>query len=112
MYEELDYEALNEFILVKQVLEDKSTRGGILIPDSAQGSQNKGIVVSKGHLVEAQVEVGQLFCYSEYASQPIELDGEEFLLVRGTDAFLKKKSKPNVRVGKNRKIEVPSLVSA
>jgi co-chaperonin GroES (HSP10) len=112
MYEDLDYEALNEFILVKQVIEDKSTRGGIIIPENAQGSQNKGIVISKGHLVECQVEVGQLFCFSEYACQPIELNGEDFILVRGTDAFLKQKSKPNVRVGKNRKIEVPSLVSA
>lgn len=111
MYENLDWEALNEWLLVKQIQEDLSQVGGIIIPDQYQGVCNKGIVVSKGDKVECKVEVGDLFAFSEYSFMPIKLDDEDFILVRGTDSFLRKKTKPNVRVGKNRKTVLSEAVS-
>jgi chaperonin GroES len=113
MYEDLDYEALNEWILVRVIKEDKSVKGGIIIPDGAQGAQNKGLVISKGHKVQCNLEVGDIFCFSEYSFMDIELEGEAFLLVRGDDAFLRKKTKvTNVRVGADRTTEMSSIVSA
>jgi co-chaperonin GroES (HSP10) len=92
----MDYEPLNEWLLVKRLDEDSSKIGGIHIPDQYQKPSNRGVVVEVGSEVKTHVQVGDLVLFSEYSNMPIELDGEEFLLVRSVDTFLRKKNNASV----------------
>ena len=93
----MDYEPLNEWLLVKRLTEDASKIGGIFIPDQYQRVSNRGTVVGIGSEVKIPVTEGDVVLFSEYSNMPIELDGEEYLLVRSVDTFLRKKVNASTR---------------
>jgi chaperonin GroES len=81
---------LHDRILVRRVEESETTRGGIIIPDSAKDKPQEGEVVSagKGKISEEgkvrplDVKEGDRILFGKYAGTEIKLDGEEFVIMR------------------------------
>ncbi len=81
---------LHDRILVRRVEEAETTRGGILIPDSAKEKQQEGEVISvgqgksndEGKITPLQVKVGNRVLFGKYAGTEIKIDGEEFVIIR------------------------------
>jgi len=81
---------LHDRILVRRVEEASTTRGGIIIPDSAKDKPQEGEVVSvgKGKINEEgkvrplDVKEGDRILFGKYAGTEIKLDGEEFVIMR------------------------------
>src|SRR5438045_1747440 len=77
-------------ILVRRIEEGESTRGGIIIPDTAKDKPQEGEVVSvgKGKINEEgkvrplDVKEGDRILFGKYAGTEIKLDGEEFVIMR------------------------------
>ena len=81
---------LGDRILVKPLEQEVKTRGGIILPDTAQEKPSKGKVVSvgKGKLLddgkikELEVKVGDTVLYGRYGGTEINCKGEDFLILK------------------------------
>src|SRR3954451_9726711 len=81
---------LHDRIVVRRIEEGETTRGGIIIPDSAKDKPQEGevIAVGKGKINEdgkvfpLDVKAGDRVLFGKYAGTEIKIDGEEFLIMR------------------------------
>ena len=81
---------LHDRILVRRVEESETTRGGIIIPDSAKDKPQEGEVISagKGKINEEgkvrplDVKEGDRILFGKYAGTEIKLDGEDYVIMR------------------------------
>src|SRR5574340_1303337 len=81
---------LHDRILVRRVEEAETTRGGIIIPDSAKDKPQEGEVISagKGKINEdgkvrpLDVKEGDRILFGKYAGTEIKIDGEELVIMR------------------------------
>jgi chaperonin GroES len=73
-------------ILIKQAPPETVSKGGIIIPQTAQEKALAGTVVEVGPEVPAgQIIVGNDVMYDKYAAVNIKVDGEDHVLVRYPD---------------------------
>jgi chaperonin GroES len=73
---------------VKPAPIEEKTAGGIIIPDTAKEKPLKGEVVAVGQGTkdeEMVVKEGDKVLYGKYAGTEIEIDGEEYLIMRQSD---------------------------
>jgi chaperonin GroES len=81
---------LHDRILVRRVEESETTRGGIIIPDTAKDKPQEGEVISvgKGKINEdgkvrpLDVKEGDRILFGKYSGTEIKLDGEDYVIMR------------------------------
>jgi chaperonin GroES len=81
---------LHDRILIRRVEEADTTRGGIIIPDSAKDKPQEGEVISagKGKISEEgkvrplDVKEGDRILFGKYSGTEIKIDGEDFIIMR------------------------------
>ena len=81
---------LHDRILVRRVEEADTTRGGIIIPDTAKDKPQEGEVIStgKGKINEEgkvrplDVKDGDRILFGKYSGTEIKIDGEDFIIMR------------------------------
>ena len=81
---------LHDRIVVRRVEEAETTKGGIIIPESAKDKPQEGIVISvgrgksndEGKVFPLDVKEGNHILFGKYAGTEIKIDGEEFLIMR------------------------------
>lgn len=86
---------LQDRILVQRIEEEKTTKGGIIIPDTAKEKPQQGKVIAvgkgkkteDGKLLPLDVKVGDRILFGKYAGTEIKLDGKEFLMMREDDVL-------------------------
>ncbi|NIQ38711.1 MAG: co-chaperone GroES [Proteobacteria bacterium] len=84
---------LQDRVIVKRVEEEETTKGGIIIPDTAKEKPVEGKVtaVGKGKLREdgklqpLDVKKGDRILFGKYAGTEIKIQGEEHLIMREDD---------------------------
>ena len=89
----MDFKPLADNVLVKVATSDETTDTGIILPGSAQQKKNYGVAVAigSGTLVKdgtkfpIDVEVGDAVLFRDDAGVKVNLDGEEYLVVREYD---------------------------
>ena len=81
---------LHDRIVVRRIEEAETTRGGIIIPDTAKDKPQEGevIAVGKGKISEEgkvrplDVKEGDRILFGKYSGTEIKIDGEEFVIMR------------------------------
>ena len=81
---------LYDRILVKRLDSEEKTKGGIIIPDTAKEKPQEGKVVAKGKgkllddgsVKPLDVKVGDRILFGKYGGTEINIDGEEYLILR------------------------------
>ena len=81
---------LHDRILVRRVEEAETTRGGIILPDTAKEKPQEGEVVSagtgkineEGKVRPLDVKEGDRILFGKYSGTEIKLDGEDFIIMR------------------------------
>ncbi|MEY2413498.1 MAG: chaperonin GroES [Acidobacteriaceae bacterium] len=81
---------LHDRILVRRTEEEGTTRGGIIIPDSAKDKPQEGEVIScgkgksneEGKVHPLDVKAGDRILFGKYSGTEIKLDGEDFIIMR------------------------------
>jgi chaperonin GroES len=81
---------LHDRILIRRVEEAETTRGGIIIPDTAKDKPQEGEVISigkgkvndEGKVFPLAVKEGDRILFGKYAGTEIKLDGEDFVIMR------------------------------
>jgi chaperonin GroES len=84
---------LHDRVIVQRIKEEETTKGGIIIPDTAKEkpSEGKVIAVGNGKLLEngnlkpLEVKKGDKVLFGKYAGSEIKIDGEEHLIMREDD---------------------------
>ncbi len=86
---------LQDRILVKRVDEEETSKGGIIIPDSAKEKPQEGKVIAagkgkvneEGKLHPLDVKKGDRVLFSKYAGTEVNIEGEEHLIIREDDVL-------------------------
>ncbi len=81
---------LHDRIVVRRIEEADTTRGGIIIPDSAKDKPQEGEVLSvgrgktndEGKTFPLDVKAGDRILFGKYAGTEITIDGDTFLIMR------------------------------
>ena len=86
---------LQDRILVQRVEEETTTKGGIIIPDTAKEKPAEGKVSSVGNgkvgddgkRVPLEVKKGDRVLFGKYAGTEVKVDGNEYLIMREEDVL-------------------------
>ncbi len=84
---------LHDRVVVKRMEEERTSAGGIVIPDSATEKPVRGEILSvgKGKIAEngdvrpLDLKVGDQVLFGKYSGTEIKVDGEEVLVMREDD---------------------------
>lgn len=72
-------------VLLKVAELETTTKGGLVIPQTAQEKTQEGDVVAIGDSEEIKVKVGDRVIYDKYAGTQIKIDNEEHLVIKAED---------------------------
>jgi chaperonin GroES len=89
----LSLRPLSDRVVVRQLEPEAISKGGIVIPDSASEKPNQGKVLAvgpgirlkNGKVSPVAVQVGDIVLFGKYASNEIEINGEEALILKESD---------------------------
>jgi chaperonin GroES len=84
---------LHDRIIIKRIEEDRTSAGGIVIPDSATEKPVRGevIAIGNGKLLEngkvrkLDLKVGDTILFGKYAGTEIKVDGQDLVVMREDD---------------------------
>ncbi|MEZ0386536.1 MAG: co-chaperone GroES [Verrucomicrobium sp.] len=83
---------LGRRVLVKRVLSEEKTAGGIFLPDTAKEKPQEAEVLAigtgkddEGKDVSFTVKVGDKVLISKYGGTEVKLDGDDVLIINETD---------------------------
>ena len=91
----MTFRPLHDRILVRRIESDTRTRGGIIIPDTAQEKPQEGEVIAvgpgarneQGQLVPLEVKTGDHVLFAKWSGTEIKLDGEDFIIMKESDVL-------------------------
>jgi chaperonin GroES len=86
---------LHDRVVVRRMEEERTTAGGIVIPDSATEKPSTGQVVAVGNgklgedgkRIALEVKKGDRILFGKYAGSEIKIEGEEYLILREDDVL-------------------------
>ena len=84
---------LHDRVVVRRVEEERTSAGGIVIPDSATEKPDQGEIIAAGNgkIMEngdvrpLDVKVGDKVLFGKYAGTAVKVEGEELLVMREDD---------------------------
>lgn len=93
----LKLKPLADRVVVKPIIEEEVTKGGIILPDTAKEKPQRGEVVAvgpgrldeEGKRVPMEVSKGDKVLYEKYAGSEVKLDDEEYLILRESNIIAK-----------------------
>jgi chaperonin GroES len=89
----MGFKPLHDRVLVRRVAEEQKTKGGIIIPDTAQEKPSEGEVIAvgpgarseDGKVAPLDVKVGDRVLFGKYGGTEIKVDGEDMIVLRESD---------------------------
>ncbi len=89
----MELKPLADRVVVKPKTREETTKGGIVLPDTAKEKPQEGTVVAAGPgrvlddgtRVPLDVKVGDSVLYAKYAGTEYKIDNEEHLILRESD---------------------------
>ena len=89
----MKFRPLHDRVLVKRVESDAKTKGGIIIPDTAQEKPMEGKVISVGPGVRGEdgklhaldVKKGDKILFGKWSGTEVKMDGDELLIMKESD---------------------------
>ena len=84
---------LHDRVIVKRLDEEKTSPGGIVIPDSAAEKPilgevlavGNGKILENGEIRALAVKKGDKILFGKYGGTEVKIDGEEYLVLREDD---------------------------
>ncbi len=86
---------LHDRVVVRRTEEERTSPGGIVIPDSATEKPIQGVVVAVGHgkilengeVRKLDLKKGDKVLFGKYSGTEVKVDGEELLVMREEDVM-------------------------
>jgi len=95
MADKLKIRPLHDRVIIKRLEEERTSPGGIVIPDNATEKPIRGkvIAVGKGKILESgdvrplDVKVGDHVLFGKYSGTEVKVEGEDLLVMREEDVM-------------------------
>jgi chaperonin GroES len=89
----MKFRPLHDRVVVKRVEEDTKTKGGIIIPETAQEKPMQGEVIAvgagardeSGKIVALDVKKGDRVLFGKWSGTEVKIDGTEYLIMKESD---------------------------
>ena len=89
----MNLKPLHDRVLVERVEQEDRTKGGIIIPDTAQEKPMEGKVISvgggarneNGQVVALDVKKGDRILFGKWSGTEVKIDGTELLIMTESD---------------------------
>ncbi|MGC1466207.1 MAG: co-chaperone GroES [Pseudolabrys sp.] len=87
------FRPLHDRVVVRRITAQEKTKGGIIIPDTAQEKPQEGEIVAvgpggrdeNGKVITIDVKTGDRVLFGKWSGTEIKLDGEELLIMKESD---------------------------
>jgi chaperonin GroES len=80
----MKFKPLKDRVFVKYSEEADKTAGGIYIPESAKEKPQKGVIEAVGSEVK-EIKVGDVILFDKYSGSKINIDNNEYLIIKEED---------------------------
>ena len=89
----MKFRPLHDKVVIRRLSAEEKSRGGILIPDTAQEKPQEGEVVAVGPgafndagvITPLQVRAGDRVLFGKWSGNEVKIDGEELLIMKESD---------------------------
>ncbi len=89
----MKFRPLHDRVVVRRVEEETKTKGGIIIPDTAQEKPMQGEILAvgpgardeSGKLNALDVKVGDHVLFGKWSGTEVKLDGQDLLIMKESD---------------------------
>ena len=89
----MNLKPLHDRVLVERVNSEDKTKGGIIIPDTAQEKPMEGKVLAvgggarneNGQVVALDVKKGDKILFGKWSGTEVKIDGKELLIMKESD---------------------------
>lgn len=93
----MNLKPLADRVIVKPIVKEEVTKGGIVLPDTAKEKPQEGEIVAvgpgklgeDGKRIEMEVKKGDRVIYAKYAGMEWKHDNEEYIILRESDILAK-----------------------
>ena len=87
------FRPLHDRVVVRRVASEETTKGGIIIPDTAREKPQEGEIIAvgsgardeAGKLVPLDVRTGDRILFGKWSGTEVKLDGEDLLIMKESD---------------------------
>ncbi len=87
------FKPLHDRVLVRRVVGEEKTKGGLIIPDSAKEKPAEGEIIAcgegarkdSGELIAMAVKAGDRVLFGKWSGTEVTVDGEELLIMKESD---------------------------
>jgi chaperonin GroES len=87
------FRPLHDRVVVRRIDAQEKTKGGIIIPDTAQEKPQEGEVIAvgpggrdeSGKLIPIDVKPGSRVLFGKWSGTEVKLDGEDLLIMKESD---------------------------
>ena len=86
----MNIQPLADRVLIQPAEAEQKTASGIIIPDTAKEKPQRGKVIAVGKGTkehEMTVKVGDQVLYGKYSGTEIQLDGEQYMIMKESDIY-------------------------
>lgn len=91
----MNLKPLADRVIIKPAEAEETTKGGIILPDTAKEKPIEGTIVAvgpgkvseDGKVVKMEVKSGDKVLYGKYSGTEVTVGGEEYLIMRESDIF-------------------------
>ena len=89
------FRPLHDRVVVRRITAEEKTKGGIIIPDTAQEKPSQGEIIAvgpggrdeAGKLIPIDVKAGNRVLFGKWSGTEVKLDGEELLIMKESDVM-------------------------
>jgi chaperonin GroES len=89
----MKFRPLHDRVVVKRVDEEQKSKGGIIIPETAQEKPMQGEIVAagpggrdeSGKLTPLDVKAGDIVLFGKWSGTEVKIDGTEYLIMKESD---------------------------
>jgi chaperonin GroES len=89
------FRPLHDRVVVRRITAEEKTKGGIIIPDTAQEKPSQGEIVAvgpggrdeSGKLIPIDLKTGDRVLFGKWSGTEVKLDGEELLIMKESDVM-------------------------
>src|SRR5947207_14336245 len=91
----MSFRPLHDRVLIRRVEGEEKTKGGIIIPDTAQEKPMEGEIIAvgpglrgdDGKIQPLDVKAGDRVLFGKWSGTEIKLDGEELIIMKESDVM-------------------------
>ena len=91
----MNLKPLGDRVIVKPKAPEEKTKGGIILPDTAQEKPMEGTIVAvgagriadDGKKIAMELKAGDNILYGKYSGTEVKINDEEFLIMRESDVY-------------------------